>query len=148
MAVRLHIQIDALSGLPVYRQIMDQIKYYVASGALLAGDQLPSIRELAQALTVNPTTVVKAYTELVHEEAIELRQGKGAFVAATSNRLSQDDQDKAVRRIARQLAVEATQMGMVPERVIRIVDEELTAMAGERLETKVPVKLKVLSPGR
>ena len=148
MAVRLHIQIDALSGLPVYRQIMDQIKYYVASGALVAGDQLPSIRELAQALTVNPTTVVKAYTELVHEEAIELRQGKGAFVAATSNPLSREEQDKAVRRIARQLAVEATQMGMAPERVVRIVDEELTAMAGERAETKAPVKLKVMSPGR
>lgn len=148
MAVRLHIQIDALSGLPVYRQIMDQIKYYVASGALVTGDQLPSIRELAQALTVNPTTVVKAYTELVHEEVIELRQGKGAFVAATSNPLSSEEQDKAVRRIARQLAVEATQMGMVPERVMRIVDEELTAMVGERVETKAPVKLKVLSQGR
>ena len=148
MAVRLHIQIDALSGLPVYRQIMDQVKYYVASGALVTGDQLPSIRELAQALTVNPTTVVKAYTELVHEEVIELRQGKGAFVAAISNPLSGEEQDKAVRRIARQLAVEATQMGMGAERVIRIVDEELTAMAGERVETKAPVKLKVLSQGR
>ena len=144
MATRLHLQIDSLSGLPVYRQIMDQIKYYIASGALVAGDQLPSIRELAQSLTVNPTTVVKAYTELVHEKVIELRQGKGAFVAPGGPGLSDEDRDRAVRRIARQLAVEATQMGMGAQRVLGIVDEELTAMLGERAEPQATVKLKVV----
>jgi GntR family transcriptional regulator len=147
MAVRLHIQIDTLSGLPVYRQIMDQIKYYIASGSLVTGDQLPSIRELAQALTVNPTTVVKAYTELVHEAVIELRHGKGAFVASGYNPLSVEQQDKAVRRIARQLAVETAQMGMSPERALRIVEEELGAISSERAEAKAPVKLKVVASG-
>ena len=124
---------------------MDQVKYYVASGVLATGDQLPSIREMAQALTVNPTTVVKAYSELVHDNVIELRQGKGAFVTAGRNAVTMEEQDKAVRRIARQLAVEAFQMGMAPERVIHIVDEELTATAGDRIESKAPVKLKVIS---
>jgi len=148
MAARLHIQIDANSGLPVYRQIMDQIKYYVASGSLVTGDQLPSIRELAQYLTVNPTTIVKAYTELVHEGVIELRHGKGAFVTATAKPLSASQQDQAVRRIARQLAVEASQMGMPPERTLHIVEEELTTLAGERAETEVPLKLKVVNGPR
>jgi GntR family transcriptional regulator len=147
MAIRLHIQIDASSGLPAYRQIMDQVKYYVASGALATGDQLPSIREMAQTLTVNPTTVVKAYSELVHEEVIELRQGKGAYVSGNRSALSMEQQDKALRRIARQLAIEAFQMGMSSERVIRIVDEELTATAGDRIESKSPVRLKVVSQG-
>ena len=62
----LHFQIDPRSGLPVYRQLMDQIKYYVASGGLRSGDQLPSIRDLATRASVNPTTVVKCYTELQH----------------------------------------------------------------------------------
>jgi GntR family transcriptional regulator len=147
MAMRLHIQIDASSGLPAYRQIMDQVKYYVASGVLTTGDQLPSIRELAQSLTVNPTTVVKAYSELVHDQVIELRQGKGAFVASSKSSLTTEQQEKALRRIARQLAVESFQMGMPRERVLRIVDEELTATAGDRIENAASVKLKVVARG-
>ena len=83
--MNLHLQIDAHSGLPVYRQMVDQIKYYVASGTLKPGNQLPSVRELAQQLSINPTTVVKAYNELEHEQVIDLRHGKGAFVAERSS---------------------------------------------------------------
>ena len=54
----LHLQVDPHSGVPVYRQMMDQVKYYIASGVLRPGAQLPSVRELAQFLRVNPTTVV------------------------------------------------------------------------------------------
>ncbi len=144
MARNFHFQIDPHSGVPVYRQLMDQIKYYVASGALASGDQLPSIRELAQSLAVNPTTIVKAYNELVHEKVIELRQGKGAFVAAQSSEIPFAEREKALRRLARQLAVEATQMGADSNRVIEIVDEELTAVAGERGEPHLRAKLRVL----
>ena len=125
----LHLQIDPQSGIPVYRQMMDQIKYYVASGTLRPGNQLPSIRELAQALTVNPTTVVKAYSELEHDEVIEMRHGKGAFVAESATRLSDREREKALRRLARQLAVEAIQMGAVPALVHRVVDEEMKGIA-------------------
>jgi GntR family transcriptional regulator len=128
MAVRLHFQIDAHSGVPVYRQLMDQMKYYVASGTLVSGDQLPSIRELAQSLTLNPATIVKAYNELAHEQVIELRQGKGAFVAAQANLLSERERDRALRRIARQLAVEASQMGTDLDQALRIVEEEMEAV--------------------
>ena len=71
MVPKLHLHIDERSGVPVYRQMMDQIKYYVAGATLRPGDQIPSIRELAAALAVNPTTVVKAYTELEREGVIE-----------------------------------------------------------------------------
>lgn len=145
MARAVHFQIDPHSGVPVYRQLMDQIKYYAASGTLAAGDQLPSIRELAQSLAVNPTTIVKAYNELVHEGAIELRQGKGAFISAQATELPLHEREKALRRIARQLAVEASQMGAETDRVLEIVEEELTALAGERIEPTLPVKLKVVS---
>ena len=131
----LHLQIDPHSGVPVYRQMMDQLKYYVASGTLRPGDQLPSIRELAQKLTVNPTTVVKAYTELEHEQVIEMRHGKGAFVSGEASRLSDREREKALRRLARQLAVEAAQMGAATEVVLRVLNEEFKDIAGRDLGT-------------
>jgi len=120
----LHFQIDPHSGLPVYRQMIDQIKYYVASGTLRPGSQLPSVRELAQQLAVNPTTVVKAYTELQHEKVIELRHGKGAFVVEPGATASEIQKDKVVRRLARQLAVESQQIGADYDFVDRILQEE------------------------
>ena len=105
--------------------MMDQIKYYIASGALRAGDQLPSIRELAQTLAVNPTTVVKAYSELEGESIIELRPGKGAFISDSAVRLSPKERDQTLRRLARQLAVESKQMGAAKELVLRVLKQEL-----------------------
>jgi len=104
--------------------MIDQIKYYIASGTLQVGDQLPSVRDLAQRLTVNPTTVVKAYNELQHEEIIEIRHGKGAFVAPSNTTASEFQKDRVVRRLARQLAVEAQQIGADYEFVSRVFDEE------------------------
>ena len=131
----LHLQIDPHSGVPVYRQMMDQLKYYVASGTLRPGDQLPSIRELAQKLTVNPTTVVKAYTELAHEQVVEMRHGKGAFVSGEASRLSDREREKALRRLARQLAVEAAQMGATTEVVLRVLNDEFKDIASRDLGT-------------
>jgi GntR family transcriptional regulator len=119
----LHFQIDPRSGLPVYRQLMDQIKYYVASGGLKAGDQLPSIRDLAVRASVNPTTVVKCYTELQHEGVAEMKHGKGAFVAASSSELSDAERRKILGKLARQLVVEAKQLGASKE-LVEIVFRE------------------------
>ncbi len=124
-AKAIHIQIDPHSGLPVYRQVMDQIRYYIASGVLRAGEQLPSIRSLAQRLSVNPATVVKAYGELQHAGAIEISHGRGAFVSDSAARMSDAQRKKTLRRSARQLAVEARQMGAGVELVRRIVAEEM-----------------------
>jgi GntR family transcriptional regulator len=121
----IHIQIDPSSGIPVYRQIMDQVKYYVASGALCIGAVLPSIRELSKALSVNPSTVVKAYNELGHEGIIEMLHGKGVFVAGGPVKISAKEMRENLRRIARQLAVEAKQMKAPRELVMGIVKEEL-----------------------
>ena len=93
----LHLQIDPRSGLPVYRQMMDQIRYYIASGTLGPGDQLPSVREVAQALSINPTTVVKAYTELQHARVLEIRHGKGAFCQSEHSPVFRERQSKALQ---------------------------------------------------
>lgn len=131
----LHFQIDPHSGVPVYRQMIDQVKYYVASGALKAGDQLPSIRELAQVLAINPTTVVRVYTELEREGVIEMRHGKGAFVAVHGRRVSAAERERALRRLARHLAVEAMQMGASSSEVLKVVKQELKELQlAEELE--------------
>jgi GntR family transcriptional regulator len=127
----LHLQVDPHSGVPVYRQMMDQVKYYVASGALKPGDPLPSIRDLAQTLRVNPTTVVKAYTELQHDGVIELKHGKGAFIAPHAPKMGEREKEAQLRRQARAFAVEASQLGVPPAVVLRLMKEELEALKGD-----------------
>ena len=124
----LYIKINPHSGVPVYRQVMDQIRYYVGSGTLKCGARLPSIRELARALAVNPTTIVKAYTELQHAGVIDMKHGKGAFLTDAGGRISRAEQRQILRRLARPLAVEAGQIRADPEMVLEILKEEMSRM--------------------
>jgi len=119
-------QINPVSHVPAYRQVMEQVKYSIAAGTLRAGDRLPSIRELARSLALNPTTIVKAYGELAHEGVIQMQHGRGVFVSAAAGAtggLSQQEQAEALRALARQLAVEARQLGAPREVVDRVVKE-------------------------
>src|SRR5579884_3634863 len=75
------LKLNPASGVPIYLQLMEQIKYAIETGAVRAGEQLPGIRRLAEDLVMNPNTVAKAYRELEHEGVIELRHGSGAFVS-------------------------------------------------------------------
>ena len=75
-------RIDAGSGVPIYRQLVEQVRREIVLGRLVAGDQLPPLREVVDALAINPNTVVKAYAELEHEGLVVRRQGMGTFVTA------------------------------------------------------------------
>ncbi len=142
----LHFEIDVNAGMPVYRQILDQIKYYVASGILKPGDRLPSIRELAQSLTVNPTTVVRVYADLEHEGIIEMQHGRGAFVTARSFRMSSAQRERRLRELARRLVVEAAQMGVPGGQVLSAVREELEEL--QELELgEPPLRLPRIAGG-
>jgi GntR family transcriptional regulator len=140
----LHFEINPHSGVPVYRQMIDQVKYYVASEALKPGNQLPSIRELAQALAINPTTVARVYSDLERDGVIEMRHGKGAFVTGDGRRMSAAERERALRRLARQLAVEAAQMGAPASQVLRVLREELAELQGGE-EPGLPINVKVLA---
>src|SRR5437660_12558773 len=74
-------RLDAKSGVPIYRQIQDQVRYGIASGKVRPGEQLPTVRALAVDLSVNPNTVIKAYTELERLGLLTTEQGSGTFVA-------------------------------------------------------------------
>src|SRR5437660_12715374 len=75
-------RLNAKSGVPIYRQIQDQIRYGVAARRLSPGEQLPTVRALAVELSVNPNTVIKAYTELEREGLLATEQGSGTFISA------------------------------------------------------------------
>lgn len=75
-------RVDAGSGVPIYRQLMEQVRREVLLGRLGPGDQLPTLREVVDALAINPNTVVKAYTELEHEGLVVRRHGTGTFISS------------------------------------------------------------------
>src|SRR5687767_967656 len=87
------------SGVPIYLQLMEQVKHGIETGALRPGDQLPGMRPLAEELVINPNTVAKAYRELEHEGVIELRHGAGAFVAHTARAKKATDNVRAGQAI-------------------------------------------------
>jgi GntR family transcriptional regulator len=74
---------DPSSGVPLYLQLIEQVKHAIETGSMRAGEQLPSVRQMAQDLLINPNTVVRAYRELEHEGIIELRHGSGAFIRSS-----------------------------------------------------------------
>jgi GntR family transcriptional regulator len=74
------LRLNPASGVPLYLQLMEQVKHAIETGALRAGEQLPSVRQMAEDLVINPNTVARAYRDLEHERIIELRHGSGAFV--------------------------------------------------------------------
>src|SRR5271156_3322574 len=73
-------RVNPSSGMPLYLQLMEQVKHAVETGALREGDQLPTIRKVAEDLVMNPNTVVRAYRELEHQGVLELKHGSGAFI--------------------------------------------------------------------
>src|SRR5579863_3507752 len=75
------LRLNQSSGIPLYLQLMEQVKHAIETGALRPGEQLPTIRKLAEDLVMNPNTVVRAYRELQHEGIIELRHGSGAYIS-------------------------------------------------------------------
>jgi GntR family transcriptional regulator len=85
-------QLDLRSGVPVYRQIMDQVLGAMASGRLASGDQLPTVRQMAVDLSINPNTVIRAYRELEIRGFLDTHQGSGTFIAA--QRVEPDDEER------------------------------------------------------
>src|SRR6266568_8763017 len=91
------ILLDLLTGVPIYRQIIDQVRGAIASGSLTSGDQLPTMRQLAVDLAINPNTVVRAYKELELSGLLETHQGTGTFI---SNQKLRGGQEERVRQLA------------------------------------------------
>ena len=113
------------SGVPIYLQLMEQVKHSIETGALRPGEQLPGIRPLAEELVMNPNTVAKAYRELEHEGVIELRHGAGAFVSANAQAKKLTDKLRAGQTIVAAAVERLRARGVTDEEIRRLFEAEL-----------------------
>lgn len=116
-------------GVPIYLQLMEQVKHAVETGALRPGEQLPGIRPLAEELVINPNTVAKAYRELEHEGVIELRHGAGAFVSANAPVRKATERVRAAQAIVSAAIERLRVKGVTDEEIRRLFEAELAGLA-------------------
>ena len=122
------IKINPNSGIPMYRQIMDQIRRAAAVGRLRPGDKLPSVRELSETLEISPITVVKAYNELEHLGAIETRRGRGTFVADAITFMSAEDRIEAADELLEEAAMDLAAFDLPYDILIDMLRTKLEAI--------------------
>jgi len=129
----MEIQVDYESGVPIYAQIIEQIKHLVATGRLKPGDQLPTIRQLAVDLRVNPNTVVHAYHELDNQGVLSSQQGRGTFIAAhpDEGRLAEMRRDR-LRAIMAGALLEALSLGYKAGQIGRAFQVQLEEWEEEK----------------
>ncbi len=112
--------LDPKAGTPYYRQIIDQIKFGIASGNLSMNEQLPTVRALAVELKVNLNTVAKAYKELEIQKILETQQGTGTFINTVDNKISEAERKQKLQEIIREFATIAHSYGFT---VNELIDE-------------------------
>jgi GntR family transcriptional regulator len=117
------VRISDQDGVPIYVQLVNQIKYLVSSGRLQAGEQLLPVRKLAERLLVNPNTVARAYRELEREGLVTSRQGAGVFVADGVSPLARREQNRILLERIDMLLTEARQMKVDVETLIKLIQQ-------------------------
>ncbi|MFO8059645.1 MAG: GntR family transcriptional regulator [Bacillota bacterium] len=115
------LNINPSLGMPIYLQIMDQIRHAVAGGYLSPGEKLPSVRDLALELTVSPNTVVRAYRELEREGLVTTRQGSGTFITEKRQQYSPERQYRTLEPLLRHLMARARLLGVSQRELVEMV---------------------------
>src|SRR3954471_7859491 len=124
----MNITIHVTDGVPIYRQIVNQVKYLVASGLLQPGEELPPIRTLALQLKVTPNTIVKAYDELETAGVVHKRRGSGTFVSERRSQLAIRERRRIIEKRVDALLAEAHQLNFTADDILRLVEERQAAM--------------------
>ena len=122
------ITISMADGVPIYRQIVNQIKYLVASGLLQPDEELPPIRTLALQLKVTPNTIVKAYGELEISGVIHKRRGAGTYVSEGRQQMARRERQRIIEQRIDALLAEAHQLNFTADDILRMVQERKVAM--------------------
>lgn len=126
-AKAIKIELDFRSGLPIYVQIMEQIRNLVAKGELQVGDQLPTVRQLATELRINWNTVARAYKLLDEAGLISTQQGRGTYIwEAPSEQVTAQLRQQALEGLTRRYLAEAARLGCSPEQVNAALEQSLT----------------------
>jgi len=126
----MQVRISDRDGVPVYVQLVSQIKYLVSSGRLAPGEQLPPVRKLAEQLVVNPNTVARAYRELESDGVVTCRRGAGVFVADGVSPLARREQNRILAERVDVLLTEARQMNVDLDTLVAIVRRRHQLLGG------------------
>ena len=111
-------KLDLRSGVPVYRQIIDQVRAGIGAGTLSAGDQLPTVRQLAVDLAINPNTVLRAYRELELGGTLETHQGTGTFISPQKTIKNNAERERQLTQLATEFAARAGAAGFSLEELL------------------------------
>jgi GntR family transcriptional regulator len=117
------LRLDGESGVPYYLQVVQQVKRLITSGAIAPGDQLPTVRDMASDLVLNPNTIAKAYQELERDGVVETRRGLGTFACTPASTLSDLDRKSAVTAMLKKLMIETSQMGVTMDEVLSLLNK-------------------------
>jgi GntR family transcriptional regulator len=134
--MQIHVSPD--DGLPVYKQIFNQVKYLVAAGVLCPGEELPPIRALAEQLVINPNTVARAYRELEHAGIVVKRGTVGTFVSDAPSPFARRERLRVLRQRIDALLADASHMGVDVDELKKLIDERDEVMRSERKPKGVP----------
>jgi GntR family transcriptional regulator len=127
----MQIRISASDGVPIYQQIVSQLRYLIAAGRLQPGEELPPIRVLAEQLTVNPNTVARAYLQLEHAGIVTKRHGSGTYVSESRSIVSQREKTKILAKRVDALLTEAKHLEVEVSDVIKLLRERDAVMNEE-----------------
>ncbi|HLJ93420.1 MAG TPA: GntR family transcriptional regulator [Gemmataceae bacterium] len=130
----MQIHISEADRVPIYLQIVNQIKYLIASGQLTTGEELPPIRVLAEKLLVNPNTIVRAYRELEQAGVVVKRRTSGTYVSDAGSRLARRDRLKILAQRIDALLAEARQMNVALDEVMELIRERDEIMHAHQVE--------------
>jgi GntR family transcriptional regulator len=128
----LDFQISTGGNTPIYRQIVDQVRSGLAAGSLQVGDQLPSVRVLAERLLVNHNTVAKAYGELVRDGVIESRHGRGVFIAKRRNIYTKAERTRRLDAALKTFVSEVVLLDFEHDEIRRAVEKRLKEVNGKK----------------
>ena len=131
-AAPVQLSIDLHSGVPVYRQLIDQVRGGIAAGSLRPGDQLPTVRQLAVDLAINPNTVMRAYRELELGGLLETQQGTGTFISNKKLEKKMAERERQLGQMAGEFAARAGAAGFSLEEVIDRLRDLLPSPAQRR----------------
>lgn len=123
-------QLDMRTGVPVYRQIIDQVLGGIAAGTLQTGDQLPTVRQLAVDLEINPNTVVRAYRELEIREVLSTQQGTGTFITGKTPKQTDLQRQRRIAQLAGEVLAKAGAEGITLEELLEFLNERKVEQDG------------------
>ena len=130
------IRIEPSSSVPIYRQIIDQIKYQVVTGRLKEGDKVPSVRELASRRAVNQNTILKVYNELCRQNVLKIERGDGTYVSSSKQSISAAERKKVVASVLREAATLAVQLELPVEQAGELLQKEYENIVSQKAGRK------------